>query len=111
MQRRTRLTVVILGMLLTAGSAPPALHPIVPRIAVSARPLPLTAVRLTGGPLKRAQDLDAEYLLELEPDRMLAFYRAARRSAAEGARRTAAGMATAAISPDTSPGTICPRSA
>jgi len=41
----------------------------------AARPLPLSAVRLTGGPLKRAQDLDAEYLLKLEPDRMLAFYR------------------------------------
>jgi uncharacterized protein len=41
----------------------------------AARPLPLSAVRLTGGPLKHAQDLDAEYLLKLEPDRMLAFYR------------------------------------
>ncbi|HEY8462337.1 MAG TPA: glycoside hydrolase family 127 protein, partial [Blastocatellia bacterium] len=41
----------------------------------AARALPLSAVRLTGGPLKRAQDLDAEYLLKLEPDRMLAFYR------------------------------------
>ena len=40
-----------------------------------ARPLPLSAVRLTGGPLKRAQDMNARYLLELEPDRMLAFYR------------------------------------
>jgi uncharacterized protein len=40
-----------------------------------ARPLPLSAVRLTGGPLKQAQDLNARYLLELEPDRMLAFYR------------------------------------
>jgi DUF1680 family protein len=40
-----------------------------------ARPLPLSAVRLTGGPLKRAQDLDAEYLLKLEPDRMMAYYR------------------------------------
>src|SRR5437867_6008697 len=40
-----------------------------------ARPLPLNAVRLTGGPLKVAQDLDAAYLLALEPDRMLAFYR------------------------------------
>jgi DUF1680 family protein len=40
-----------------------------------ARPLPLSAVRLTGGPLKRAQDLDAAYLLSLDPDRMLAFYR------------------------------------
>ncbi|MGH9313306.1 MAG: beta-L-arabinofuranosidase domain-containing protein, partial [Vicinamibacterales bacterium] len=41
----------------------------------AARPLPLSAVRLTAGPLKRAQDLNAEYLLKLEPDRMLAFYR------------------------------------
>jgi DUF1680 family protein len=40
-----------------------------------ARPLPLSAVRLTSGPLKRAQDLDAAYLLSLDPDRMLAFYR------------------------------------
>ncbi|MGE3492113.1 MAG: beta-L-arabinofuranosidase domain-containing protein [Vicinamibacterales bacterium] len=44
-------------------------------VADAARPLPLTAVRLTGGPLKQAQDLDAKYLLSLEPDRMLAFYR------------------------------------
>lgn len=40
-----------------------------------ARPLPLSAVRVTGGPLKRAQDLDGEYLLKLEPDRMMAYYR------------------------------------
>ena len=40
-----------------------------------ARPVPLTKVRVTGGPLKRAQDVTAKYLLELEPDRMLAFYR------------------------------------
>lgn len=39
------------------------------------RPLPLNAVRLTGGPLKHAQELDAEYLLQLEPDRMLAYLR------------------------------------
>ncbi len=41
----------------------------------AARPLPLSAVRLTGGPLKQAQDLDADYLLKLEPDRMMAYYR------------------------------------
>ena len=40
-----------------------------------ATPLPLTDVRLTGGPLKNAQDLDAKYLLDLKPDRMLAFLR------------------------------------
>jgi len=44
-------------------------------VPYAARPLPLSAVRVTGGPLKRAQDLNAEYLLKLEPDRMLAFYR------------------------------------
>ena len=42
---------------------------------VQVRPLPLTAVRLTGGPLKDAQDADRRYLLQLEPDRMLAYYR------------------------------------
>ncbi len=42
---------------------------------LSARPLPLDRVRLTGGPLEHAQELDASYLLELEPDRMLAYYR------------------------------------
>lgn len=40
-----------------------------------ARPLPLSAVRLTGGPLKHAQDLDSDYLLKLEPDRMMAYFR------------------------------------
>lgn len=41
----------------------------------TARPLPLTAVRLTGGPLRHAQDLTATYLLTLEPDRMLSYHR------------------------------------
>jgi DUF1680 family protein len=42
---------------------------------IKVRPLPLDAVRLTGGPLKNAQELDEKYLLELEPDRMLAYLR------------------------------------
>src|SRR5262249_45418614 len=42
---------------------------------VKARPLSLDSVRLTGGPLKRAQDLELEYLLQLDPDRMLAYLR------------------------------------
>jgi uncharacterized protein len=45
------------------------------RRLIQARPLPLKDVRLTGGPLKHAQDLDAEYLLQLEPDRMLTYLR------------------------------------
>lgn len=40
-----------------------------------ARPVPLSQVRLTGGPLKRAQDLNGQYLLALDPNRMLAGYR------------------------------------
>src|SRR2546423_15004886 len=44
------------------------------RVVLRARALPLSAVRLTGGPLKHAQELDRQYLLALEPDRMLAYY-------------------------------------
>lgn len=44
-------------------------------VPYEALPLPLSDVRLTGGPLKHAQELDAEYLLKLEPDRMLYYLR------------------------------------
>jgi hypothetical protein len=47
------------------------LHP----VALAAQPLPLSSVRLTGGPLQHAQELDAKYLLELQPDRMLYYMR------------------------------------
>jgi DUF1680 family protein len=40
-----------------------------------AKPVPLANVRLTGGPLKHAQDITGAYLLSLDPDRMMAFYR------------------------------------
>ncbi|MCW3060726.1 MAG: hypothetical protein JWQ02_2547 [Capsulimonas sp.] len=49
--------------------------PVAGPIPFTARPIPLSAVRLTSGPLKHAQDLVAQYLLELEPDRMIAYYR------------------------------------
>jgi hypothetical protein len=35
----------------------------------------LSKVRVTGGPLKAAQDSTAKYLLSLDPDRMMAYYR------------------------------------
>ncbi len=60
------------------GSGSNAATPVAPiknAIPYAAKPLPLSAVRLTGGPLKNAQDLDAKYLLDLKPDRMLAFLR------------------------------------
>ncbi len=40
-----------------------------------ASPIPLERVRLTGGPLREAQQADARYLLSLDPDRMLAYFR------------------------------------
>ena len=64
---------VLLALVIIA--VPISAQPIKNAIPDVARPLPLSAVRLTGGPLKQAQDLDADYLLKLEPDRMLAFYR------------------------------------
>ncbi len=54
--------------LFPASAFSAAIPPIIPS---TAHPLPLSDVRLTGGPLKHAQDLDADYLLKLEPDRML----------------------------------------
>jgi uncharacterized protein len=54
-----------------------AVGPVKPAVAAKARPLPLSDVRLTGGPLKVAQDRDADYLLALSPDRMMAFLRQA----------------------------------
>src|SRR6266853_4051501 len=61
-----------LAVLFTFDVNSTPIKPVVPDVA---RPLPLSAVRLTGGPLKHAQDLDAEYLLKLEPDRMLGYFR------------------------------------
>lgn len=63
----------------TGGAVPPGARkiagPFKNAVPETAHPLPLSAVRLTGGPLKHAQDLDAKYLLALEPDRMMAFLR------------------------------------
>jgi DUF1680 family protein len=42
---------------------------------VVARPVPLNRVRITGGPLYDAQQVTAKYLLSLEPDRMIYYYR------------------------------------
>ncbi len=36
---------------------------------------PLRDIRLTGGPLKEQQDLNRKYLLKLEPDRLLSWFR------------------------------------
>jgi len=54
-----------------------AAGPVQPVIPLKARPLPLSDVRLTGGPLKQAQDMNGQYLLSLSVDRMMAFLRKA----------------------------------
>src|SRR5712692_6730811 len=72
--RRTILPVKIVVIALGVAGAARA-QQITNAIPDVARPLPLSSVRLTGGPLKHAQDLDADYLLKLEPDRMLAYFR------------------------------------
>jgi DUF1680 family protein len=75
-RRQFLQTVGIVGLALGAHSPETAsAGPITNAVPAAARPLPLSAVRLTGGPLKHAQDLDAEYLLKLEPDRMMAYFR------------------------------------
>ena len=58
-----------------SASARTSAGPIENAVSEAARPLPLSAVRLTGGPLKHAQEMDAKYLLALDPDRMMAYFR------------------------------------
>ncbi|NJD64689.1 MAG: hypothetical protein FIB00_05520 [Chloroflexi bacterium] len=65
----------LLGSNVLADEPPPAPPAPAGGAVIRARPLPLTAVRLTGGPLKRALDLNSAYLLALEPDRMLSYFR------------------------------------
>ena len=46
-----------------------------PAVRFGARTFPLKAVRLTGGPLREAQEVDRAYLLKLNPDAMLHYLR------------------------------------
>lgn len=75
---KTRGIVLVIGALflqaLAQGQSPNTARSSEEKL-VKARPLPINSVRLLGGPLKNAQDLDAKYLLDLQPDRMLAFLR------------------------------------
>src|ERR1043165_4028579 len=63
---------VLVVLVLVSVARGQAIRNAIPDVA---RPLPLSSVRVTGGPLKRAQDLNGAYLLKLEPDRMMAYYR------------------------------------
>jgi len=72
MNIKTFIGTILLLFLFIAPAHSQAIKQVIPDVA---RPLPLSSVRITGGPLKRAQDLNAAYLLKLEPDRMMAYYR------------------------------------
>ena len=74
MPLRAIASVVLAAGLTAAAVAPP---PVVVRdkVALQAVPFPLADVRLLDGPFKQAQRLDAEYLLSLEPDRLLHTFR------------------------------------
>ena len=69
---KIHLGAVLTCFMVTSTANAQAIKQAIPDVA---RPLPLSSVRVTGGPLKRAQDLNAAYLLKLEPDRMMAYYR------------------------------------
>ena len=60
---------------LTSAASTPAAPPVPDKVALQAQPFPLQQVRLLDGPFKQARRLDAEYLLSLDPDRLLHNFR------------------------------------
>ena len=59
-----------------SAAAPPQPAPVVPdKVPLKVQPFPLQQVRLLDGPFKQAQRLDQEYLLSLDPDRLLHNFR------------------------------------
>src|SRR5215472_2741474 len=72
--RKLGIPVLLLFSSLQAFSFAHAAN-VAPKVQLKAVPLPLSSVRLTYGPLKKAQDLDAAYLIELQPERMVAYLR------------------------------------
>lgn len=74
----TRSLTRVCALLLATAS--PVLHGAVtdkipPAIPLKAQPFEPRDVRLLDGPFKQAMELDAKWLLSLEPDRLLAWYR------------------------------------
>src|SRR6185436_2095174 len=50
-------------------------HPVANKVQFQALPFELKDVRLLDSPFKKAMTLDGEYLLRLDPDRLLSGYR------------------------------------
>ncbi|MFN2509987.1 MAG: beta-L-arabinofuranosidase domain-containing protein [Pyrinomonadaceae bacterium] len=72
--RRTLLISICL-LLFPFGSSADPKRPVQDRIRREARAFDLADVRLLDGPFKKAMMLNAEYLLRLEPDRLLSWFR------------------------------------
>ncbi len=69
------LTGVILTGPLASASEPDQKYKVTPKVPIEAHAFSLNDVRLLDGPFKKAMDLDAKYLLDLEPDRLLSRFR------------------------------------
>jgi DUF1680 family protein len=69
--RLVRLSVLTFGALIALAAAGPAAE----KVTFKARPFPLQDVRLLDGPFKQAMLRDQQYLLELDPDRLLHNFR------------------------------------
>ncbi|TAL00996.1 MAG: glycosyl hydrolase [Verrucomicrobia bacterium] len=61
--------------LITPLLLPAAVDKIAPVISIRAEPFEPREVKLLDGPFKHAMELDAKWLLSLEPDRLLSWYR------------------------------------
>jgi uncharacterized protein len=78
--RRLKLLVLALGCIGAAasGASPPTLaapEKVPDKVVPLARPFPLQDIRLLDGPFKQAMQLDQQYLMSLEPDRLLHNFR------------------------------------
>ena len=62
------LAVVISALTIARGEVKNA-------VTASVEPFPLGQVRLLDGPFKQAMELDKNYLLSLDPDRLLSWFR------------------------------------
>jgi uncharacterized protein len=69
MPRTTFLAIVI------AAATAAVAAPVPDKVALKAQPFPLTEVRLLDGPFKQAMQLDGQYLLSLDADRLLHNFR------------------------------------
>src|SRR5258708_20384027 len=75
MRNTLLLFVVALAMVAPVGSGSSRTDAIADKVALKVLPFALEEVRLLDGPFKQAMQLDQEYLLALDPDRLLHNFR------------------------------------